>query len=93
MLRSVLYNMYWPEQQWPRQLLLGLREFNFSTIPKNIADDLHGFCTSFLHTKCVEDVNREVRAAEDRVNNKKLSRKMRWEACLLSPVLPDCDRP
>lgn len=80
------------EQSWCRELLFGLAENRFQGASPVIGSELLHAARSLHSTKAIEDSFNILREAERQHRSSKLGRAARWHKCLVSGVLPDCDR-
>lgn len=91
--RGLLQTLQWPQQQWPRMLLIKLSEFNFQTLPECVRTRLVWCFSSLGTTWPSECLFKKLRGAEDSTGNGYQSRAQRWFRASASDLLDDFDCP
>lgn len=85
-------NLMWPQQCWPREVLLAVRENNGESLPGLVRDELIKVGRCMKTTRGCEMLFNHLRECERLQTASKMGRQARWHRCISSTVSRDMDR-
>ena len=83
---ATLRSWSWPENQWCKEALVTLREFDFKIVPPEVVDACKGKWYGFNQTVVVEVGNQKLQDGVRETCNGAMARKTRWRKLQLSNV-------
>ena len=92
-MQAFLRNLVWTKQVWAREILIGLRECNFASLPQLLSKEIRACGMAMKSSKLAEDGFNNLRDHERLHKASKLGRASRWHATITSSLLEDAGRP